>query len=170
MTVAIKTNPKLWEAAKRAACSQAGLCKHSARKMQWATRYYKKKGGRYKGKKNASNSLSRWGKQKWRTSSGKKSRGKLRYLPSKSWKKLSNSQIRRTNTYKRKGYSKGRQYVRQPKDVVRTLSRRRKRTSKKSRRMSTSKKAMRRTRTSKKSRRKRTSKKMTRRTSKRGRR
>ena len=107
MTVAVKTNPRLWESAKKAACSQAGLCKHSARKMQWATRYYKRKGGRYKGKRSASNSLTRWGKQKWRTYSGKKSGGKLRYLPSRSWKRLSKSQIRRTNAAKRRGYSKG---------------------------------------------------------------
>ena len=100
MSVSKKRNPRLWETAKRKACTQGKLCKHSARKMQWATRYYKSHGGKYVGKKSSRNSLVRWGKQKWRTSSGKKSRGKLRYLPDKAWKRLSKREIRRTNQSK----------------------------------------------------------------------
>lgn len=49
MTIAKKANPNLWKKAKKLACTKAGLCKHSARKMQWATRYYKSHGGRYIG-------------------------------------------------------------------------------------------------------------------------
>ena len=126
MTIATKTNPRLWETAKKKACTSGGLCKHSARKMQWATRYYKSHGGRYSGKRQPSNSLVRWGKQKWRTSSGKKSGGRLRYLPSKAWKQLSPSEKRRTNASKRRGYERGRQFVRQPKDIAKKTAKVRK--------------------------------------------
>ena len=121
--VAVKLDPHLWERAKKEACKSGGMCLHSARKMQWATSYYKSHGGRYAGKKSEQNSLRRWTKQKWRTESGRKSDGKLRYLPDKAWKALSPSQKRRTNAAKRKGYSQGRQYVSQPKDVVKRTRR-----------------------------------------------
>jgi len=117
MTTAQKLNPKLWEEAKRAACKASKrLCPHSARKMQWATRYYKEHGGTYAGKKSKRNSLARWTKQKWRTHSGKPSDGKRRYLPAKAWRALSPSQIRRTDEAKRRGKS---QWVPQPADVRR---------------------------------------------------
>lgn len=119
-TVAIKTNPALWERSKRAACTQGGLCKHSARKMQWAVRYYKEHGGGYRGSK-ANNSLRRWGREKWRTSSGKKSEGKRRYLPDKKWKRLSRNDIQRTNAAKARGYRQGKQYVSQPQDIKKKL-------------------------------------------------
>ncbi len=122
-TVAVKTNPKLWERAKKAACSQGGLCKHSARKMQYAVSWYKKHGGRYKGRKSNSNRLANWGRQKWRTSSGKKSQGKRRYLPDKAWKALTRDQKRRANASKRRGYSRGKQYVKNPTDVARISKR-----------------------------------------------
>lgn len=121
--IAIKTNPKLWKRARKAACTEGKLCKHSARKMQFATAWYKRHGGRYKGKKSASNRLTRWGRQKWRTSSRKKSGGKRRYLPDKAWRALTPAQKRRANSSKRRGYSKGNQYVKNPKDVAR-ISRR----------------------------------------------
>ena len=116
----VKTNPTLWEKAKREACrASKRLCPHSARKMQWAVRYYKRHGGKYSGPKNPKlNSLSKWTRQKWRTHSGKPSDGKRRYLPSKAWRALSPSQIRRTNDAKRRGKS---QWVSQPKDVRRKV-------------------------------------------------
>ena len=123
MSIAKKKNPGLWEKAKREACRSAGLCKHSAREKQWATSYYKRHGGKYIGKKSKSNSLARWSKQKWRTSSGRKSGGKRRYLPNNAWKNLSKSEIRRTNKAKAKGYACGKQYVRQPKDIARKTRR-----------------------------------------------
>lgn len=90
---------------------------HSARKMQWATRWYKTHGGRYASpRRSKDNSLVRWTRQKWRTHSGRPSRGKLRYLPDEAWKHLTPSQIRRTNRSKRRGT---RQFVRQPADVAR---------------------------------------------------
>lgn len=121
-SIAVKTNPILWNKAKEMACTSGKLCKHSARKMQWAVHYYKKHGGKYTGKRSKSNSMSRWTKQKWRTASGKKSQGKLRYLPSNAWKHLSPTEIKRTNKAKLQGYSKGKQWVRQPKDIARKTS------------------------------------------------
>lgn len=126
MAIARKSNPALWERAKKAACSKGGLCKHSARKMQWATRYYKSHGGRYVGKRRADNSLTRWGRQRWRTSSGKKSGGRRRYLPDRAWRNLTPSEKRRTNAAKARGYSRGKQYVRQPRDIARKTRRYRK--------------------------------------------
>ena len=43
--IAVKNNPKLWKRSVREACAEARLCKHSARKMQWATKRYKSLGG-----------------------------------------------------------------------------------------------------------------------------
>ena len=70
MTVAVKNDPKLWQEAKRRACYDAGMCKHSARAMQWATQWYKSRGGTYKGRKDPGNKLTVWTRQKWRTESG----------------------------------------------------------------------------------------------------
>jgi hypothetical protein len=123
MSISKKRDPRLWERAKRKACTQAKLCKHSARKMQWASRYYRTHGGRFVGKLRSDNSLKRWTRQKWRTADRKPSRGRTRYLPDKAWRKLSRDQIRRTNRRKREGYARGRQWVKQPRDVVRTLRR-----------------------------------------------
>jgi hypothetical protein len=116
--IAVKRDPALWKTAKRAACVEAGLCPHSARKMQWATRYYKAHGGTYEGEKSADNKLSRWTREKWRTSTGAHSEGKLRYLPDEAWRRLSPDQVRRTNRSKRLGTRSGRQYVPQPIDVA----------------------------------------------------
>ena len=121
-----RTDPDLWERSKVAACREGGLCKHSARKMQWAVNYYKKKGGGYTGPKSSRNSLVKWTRQKWRTSSGRKSNGVRRYLPDAAWKHLSPSEIRRTNAAKRRGFEKGKQWVRQPKDIASKVRRFRK--------------------------------------------
>tara|TARA_Y100000389_G_scaffold50588_1_gene46289 strand:- start:10922 stop:11335 length:414 start_codon:yes stop_codon:yes gene_type:complete len=115
--ISVKKDEALWEEAKKQACVKANLCKHSARKMQWATKYYKEHGGKYKGNKSRSNKLSAWGKERWRTHSGKSSRGRLRYLPAKAWSRLTKAQIKRTNDTKKKGYMQGMQWVKQPIDV-----------------------------------------------------
>ena len=75
--------------------------------MQWATRYYKAHGGTYAGRKSGSNRLSKWTRQRWRTHSGRKSAGRLRYLPDAAWKRLSPDQIRRTNAASRAGRRAG---------------------------------------------------------------
>ena len=89
--VAKKTDPSKWEQAKRDAKAKMGG-KHSARAMQLATQLYKKRGGGYKGSKPSgkSNSLKKWGAQKWKWSGGDKKGpgGKGVYLPSKKVDKL----------------------------------------------------------------------------------
>ena len=117
--IAVKRDPHLWTKAKEKACTEGGLCKHSARKMQYATRWYKKRGGRYVGPKSANNSLSQWGKQKWRTYSGEKSEGRLRYLPSKAWDALTEEEVKATNSAKLRGYQRGLQWVKQPAAIAR---------------------------------------------------
>ena len=87
----------------------------SARKAQLATMRYKKAGGKYTGTKTkAQKNLTKWTKEKWRTSDGKPSDrpgGKTRYLPDAAWKKLSASEKAATNAAKRKGDKAGKQFV-----------------------------------------------------------
>jgi hypothetical protein len=64
-------------------------------------------------------SLKAWGKQKWRTKSGKKSSETgERYLPEKAIKSLSASEYARTSAAKRKGKASGKQFVKQPKGIA----------------------------------------------------
>lgn len=67
--------------------------------------------------KKSQRSLKNWGKQKWRTSDGKPSKGKKRYLPDKAWKSLTKSEKAATNRAKAKGNRKGKQHVKQPKKL-----------------------------------------------------
>lgn len=69
-------------------------------------------------KKAPQKSLDKWTKQKWRTSDGKPSKGKKRYLPDKAWDKLSASEKAATNKAKAEGNRKGKQYVAQPKKIA----------------------------------------------------
>jgi len=129
MSTAKKTNPAKWKrivAAVKAGTKGGRAGQWSARKAQIATARYKKSGGGYKGAKKASNSLSKWSKQKWRTSDGSKSEGKKRYLPDAAWKALSPSEKAATNRAKAKGNKKGKQFVRQPKKVAKKVARYRK--------------------------------------------
>ena len=64
-------------------------------------------------------SLKAWGKQKWRTKSGKKSSETgERYLPEKAIKALSSSEYARTTKEKRKAKKKGKQVSKQPKSIA----------------------------------------------------
>lgn len=63
-------------------------------------------------------SLSKWGAEKWRTSDGKESKGKKRYLPDKAWDSLSSSEKAATNKAKAKGNKSGKQFVAQPKKIA----------------------------------------------------
>ena len=64
-------------------------------------------------------SLKAWGKQKWRTKSGKKSSETgERYLPEKAIKAMSSSEYARTTAAKRKGKAAGKQHVKQPKSIA----------------------------------------------------
>jgi len=76
--------------------------------------------------KKSQESLRKWTKQKWRTSSGKKSEGKRRYLPDAAWKALSASEKAATNKAKAEGNKKGKQFVRQPKNIAKKVAKYRK--------------------------------------------
>ena len=64
-------------------------------------------------------SLKSWGKQKWRTKSGKPSaKTGERYLPTAAIKALSPKEYAATTAAKRKGTKAGKQFVKQPKSVA----------------------------------------------------
>ena len=69
-------------------------------------------------------SLREWGKQKWRTKSGKKSSvtGE-RYLPSAAIKNLSASEYAATTRAKRKAKAAGKQFSKQPKRIAKKTAR-----------------------------------------------
>tara|TARA_Y100001938_G_scaffold73262_1_gene101479 strand:- start:248 stop:496 length:249 start_codon:yes stop_codon:yes gene_type:complete len=68
--------------------------------------------------KKSQRSLKAWGKQKWRTKSGKKSSvtGE-RYLPSAAIKSLSAAEYAATTRAKRKAKKSGKQVSKQPKRI-----------------------------------------------------
>ena len=74
--------------------------------------------------KKSQRSLVAWGKQKWRTKSGKpstqgpKATGE-RYLPEKAIKALSPAEYARSSAAKRKATRKGKQFSKQPKKIAR---------------------------------------------------
>ena len=64
-------------------------------------------------------SLKKWTKQNWRTKSGKKSsKTGERYLPEAAIKALSPQEYAATTRAKRKGTKKGKQFVKQPKNIA----------------------------------------------------
>ena len=81
--------------------------------------------------KKTQRSLKAWGKQKWRTKSGKpstqgpKATGE-RYLPSAAIKALSASEYASTTAKKRKATRKGKQVAKQPKKIARKTAKFRK--------------------------------------------
>lgn len=67
-------------------------------------------------------SLLNWGKQKWRTKSGKKSSETgERYLPSKAISALSDAEYAATTRAKRAGKAAGKQFVAQPKKIAKKV-------------------------------------------------
>ena len=68
-------------------------------------------------------SLKSWTKQKWKTSDGKPSKGKKRYLPEAAWDKLSPAEKAATNKAKASGNKKGKQFVKQPKSIAKKTAR-----------------------------------------------
>ena len=63
-------------------------------------------------------SLKKWTGEKWKTSDGKPSKGKQRYLPAAAWASLSPAEKAATNKAKAKGNAKGKQFVKQPKSIA----------------------------------------------------
>ena len=72
--------------------------------------------------KDPQKSLKDWTAQKWRTSDGKPSKGKKRYLPEAAWKSLSPAEKAATNRAKAKGNRAGKQFVAQPKSIAKKTS------------------------------------------------
>ena len=69
-------------------------------------------------------SLKAWGKQKWRTKSGKpSSKTGERYLPTAAIKALSPAEYAATTRAKRKGTRAGKQFVKQPKSISKKTAR-----------------------------------------------
>tara|TARA_B100001057_G_C22595949_1_gene850831 strand:- start:597 stop:836 length:240 start_codon:yes stop_codon:yes gene_type:complete len=69
--------------------------------------------------KKSQKSLKDWGKQKWRTKSGKpSSKTGERYLPTAAIKSLTPAEYAATSRAKRKGTKKGKQFVKQPKNIA----------------------------------------------------
>ena len=69
-------------------------------------------------------SLKKWTKQKWRTKSGKKSSETgERYLPEAAIKSLSSAEYAATTRAKREGKRKGKQFVKQPKNIAKKTAR-----------------------------------------------
>lgn len=113
MSTATKRDPKKWSAAKARAKRKMGG-KWSARAAQLAVAYYKKSGGGYSGPKKASNKLTKWTNEKWRTRDGKKAKrkgGTARYLPDAAWKSMTKGEAKATDDKKRKASRKGKGVV-----------------------------------------------------------
>ena len=67
-------------------------------------------------------SLKNWTAQKWKTSDGKPSKGKKRYLPEAAWNALSPAEKAATNRAKAKSNKKGKKFVKQPKAIANKTS------------------------------------------------
>ena len=114
-STAEKLDPQLWEEAKADARDAYGG--HSARAMQYASKLYKARGGRYKGRKRADNRLTQWTRQDWTTKSGRPSRETgERYLPRAAIESLSSSEYGATTRAKRAGGGVG-SVVAQPQSI-----------------------------------------------------
>jgi hypothetical protein len=69
-------------------------------------------------------SLKSWTKQKWRTKSGKPSAETgERYLPTSAIQSLSSAEYAATSRAKRQGTKKGKQFVKQPKNIAKKTAR-----------------------------------------------
>jgi hypothetical protein len=125
-STAIRTDPECWEQVKAEITrgSKGGAPNQwSARKAQLAVAEYKKRGGGYLGQKTGDNHLVQWTRQEWATQSGQPSgRTQERYLPKAALDKLSDSEYRRTSAKKRADTRKGKQFSRQPRDVVEKIA------------------------------------------------
>ena len=124
--VAQKKNPALWNRLKKEVTAgskggEPGVW--SARKAQLLVHLYKKRGGKFIGKKSSKLSLSRWTKQKWRTRSGKPSKETgERYLPDKAWSALSAGEKAAVTRTKRKSGGTG-SYSKMPKKISAKVAR-----------------------------------------------
>lgn len=101
----IRTNEKLWTMIKEKIkdSNYYGIKgKWNARRSQLAVRLYKELGGKYIGKKNPNNKLTKWTKEQWGYVNDNK---KGRYLPKKVRSVMTKKQKEKEN--KLKGNKKG---------------------------------------------------------------
>jgi hypothetical protein len=100
-TVAIRTNPRLWEAVKKKwlRSARGGVAgKWNARKAMLAVQEYKRRGGGYVGRRDKNNSLKKWEREQWGYIDGDPSG---RYLPAAVRKKLTTREKQREKRLKR---------------------------------------------------------------------
>ncbi|VXD02673.1 DUF5872 domain-containing protein [Sphingomonas sp. 8AM] len=117
-----KSDPALWDKVKdevTAGAKGGRKGQWSARKAQLAVAEYKKRGGGYKGSKDADNSLHQWTEEDWSTKSGERSEDTgERYLPKKALAGLSDEEYARTTAKKRADKRKGKQFSAQPHELA----------------------------------------------------
>ena len=114
------TNPELREEIKeeiKASDKGGGKGEWSARKSQFLTQEYEKRGGGYKGEKGQSQkNLQKWTEEEWQTKEGdadaRRDDGETRrYLPKKAWENMSEEEKEDTDRKKRERSKDGQQYV-----------------------------------------------------------
>ena len=88
MSTATRSDPKLWELVKQKLL-RSGDGKWNARKAMLAVQEYKRRGGKYIGKRKSDNSLTKWQKEDWNYIDGDKN---SRYLPAKVRSKLTDKE------------------------------------------------------------------------------
>jgi hypothetical protein len=117
-----RTNPALWEAVKDevkqgSRGGEAG--EWSARKAQLAVQEYKKRGGGYRGKASAENPPKQWAENDWSPKSGRPS-GETgeRYVAHEARDASTDEEYRATNEKQREDSEKGKQFSKQPREIV----------------------------------------------------
>jgi hypothetical protein len=87
MSTATRSDPKLWELVKQKLLRSGDIW--NARKAMLAVQEYKRRGGKYIGKRKSDNSLTKWQKEDWNYIDGDKN---SRYLPAKVRSKLTDKE------------------------------------------------------------------------------
>ena len=103
-----RSNPRLWEKVKKEILKSpkgGAPNKWSARKAQMAVTEYKKRGGKYSGKKSPKNSLVKWTREKWGYIGGTPKR-QGRYLPEVVRRSLTAKERSTENRLKGRKYGK----------------------------------------------------------------
>ena len=118
-----RTNQQLWQIIKDLITSLeivgTKANQWSARKAQLSVKLYKEMGGKYIGKKDKNNSLTKWSNQNWTTKSGLPSSiTKERYLPYEAIQNLTPEQYYLTSLKKQQSSKLGKQYSKQPKEIA----------------------------------------------------
>lgn len=115
-------NPALWESIKSKVLmgDQGGKPgQWSAIKAMLASKEYKERGGRYRGRKDTTKGLAKWMSENWQTRSGKpSSQTGERFLPARAIQALTPAQYAATSAKKRKDTKAGKQFSEQPESIA----------------------------------------------------